>query len=241
MTRMRSCDRWIRIGLLLLCTCLLSSCAKGNANITVHWNGTADLNVDLSVNNEMLAMEGMSDVMDRISEQLQERNMAVKPYVKEGRIGFTVFRTFDLHDMSHLSLPNGVTIKRFEEKEFLYTNTKMIVTVDMEQLVSDKVYNAGITDHSIMAPFVKSLLQRQVDFKVLLTAPFEAGTNNADEIRDHGRTLVWNMKLFEPNQFEISFAIPNIVSISYLAGVLIVILLLLWLGNRMIRKRRRVA
>ncbi|WP_054023838.1 hypothetical protein [Bacillus sp. FJAT-28004] len=238
---MRSCVLWIRAGFLLLCLCLLSSCASGTAHITVHRNGTADLNMDLSINREMIALIGMPDLMKRITEQFREKNMEVKPYEQGGRVGFAVSRTINLRDLDHISLPEGVTIEREEKKKFFYTKVKIFVTVDMEQLMTNKEFGAGSPENPVMNPFVKSLIQKQIHFEFLLTAPLKPGKNNAEEIRDRGRTLVWSMKLFKSNEFKLNFTIPNIKTISYSAGALIALSLLLWIGIRISRKRRRTA
>ncbi|OPA73589.1 hypothetical protein BVG16_27655 [Paenibacillus selenitireducens] len=235
---MKSRYRWIPVGLLLLSMCILSSCAKGNAHFTIHLNGMAEFEMNLSVNKDTLTKIGMPELMKQITEQFQDKSMEVKPYDEGGRVGFTLSRTINLRDMNNISLPQGITIKRTEMNKFFYTKEQVIVTVDIEKLISNKEYGDWLQKNPVTS-FVKNLVQRQIDFEILLTAPLKPGYNNAEEIRDHGRTLVWNLKIFEPNHFEINFTIPNIRTIAYSAGILIVVLILLWSGIRISRKRRR--
>ncbi|QAY66509.1 DUF3153 domain-containing protein [Paenibacillus protaetiae] len=243
----RKYNGWLAAALLLAAMCLLASCAQaqGKAHLTVNRNGTADLNLDMSVSNEALNLLGQPDLIPQLISKLQAQGLDAQSYTKDGSTGLTASRSFQLKNMGisgvTAKLPDGLEAEHSSEESFFYTKEHIAVTVDMEKLMASSSDAAG-QQLSAMNPLVKGLVQSQIKLQFLLTAPVKAGASNANEIQDHGRTLVWDIKLFEPNRFEVDINVPNIRHIAYTGGaVLIIIIAAVWLAVRTYRKRRRSA
>jgi hypothetical protein len=223
------CGRaWSLVSLLLVCACLLASCARGEAHLTVHANGTANLDVNLSIDDGTLGLIGRSGLMDELADRLQANGMSVQPYREEGREGLKASRRIDLRDMDRapLSMPEGIEVKRSQAAHYFYTTQRAAVTVDM-----DRMLTAGGSEWtqklSGMSGLAKRFVQTQLDLDFALTAPIKPQSSNADEKRDGGRTLVWRLPLSGVQTFEAAYNVPNVRHISYAAGGLALLLALI--------------
>lgn len=234
----------VRLGMALALLCLLSACAQGSAHVTVHKNGTADLNLDFSVTDQTLSLLGQPDLMTNLADNLQKKGMKAEAYKRDGQAGLTASESVNLKNKQGSSLapeklPDGITVQQESAKSFFYTKQHIIVTADMQQLISSSQGDMAqkLTD---IPELMKGLIQSQVQFKFLLTLPIKTPDNNADELQDNGRTLAWNVKLFEPNRFEVSLNIPNIRNIAIVGiGGLVIAAALIGLAVKQLRKRRR--
>jgi hypothetical protein len=239
MTQRFYSKRLIQTGLLLLILSLLTSCAEGSAHITVHRNGQADMSIDLAVSDKTLEMIGKPDLMNDLAERLQVKDMKTKVYSRNGESGLSATRSFTLNgakDQASQMWPEGIQINQTSTKKFLYTEQHMMVSFDLEKLMQQE--DSGQLFSSISSP-VKNLLQNQLQLEFLFTLPIKPGDSNANELRDNGRTLVWDLNLFEPNQYNVTLNLPNVRNIALTAGAaLLFVLVLAWTGLRILRKRR---
>ncbi|MBB6729948.1 hypothetical protein [Cohnella zeiphila] len=233
---------WGAASLLLVCAILLASCAKGEAHLTVHANGTADLDLDLSIDDGTLGLIGRSGLMDELADRLKSSGLNVRTYSEEGREGLKANRRFDLRDMDRgpLSLPDGIEAEQSGTAHFFYSTQHAVVTVDMDRLLESggSEWAQKLTGLSGLA---RKLLQSQLDLDFALTAPIKPHSSNADETRDGGRTLVWHLPLSGTKTFAAAYDVPNVRRIAYAAGglaALALIVALLLLYRRRKRKNR---
>lgn len=227
--------------LLFACALLLVSCAQGQAHVTIHRNGTADLDMGIAMSEKTLAAIGKPDLMDNLADTLRKYDLRVEAGEEEGKATLQASRTFDLKDMEDrpLELPEGLTVERTTKKHFFYTRYDVAVTMDMNRLMAGGNGEWSRVVGSLPT-LAKKLLQSQLDFDFLLTMPLKPGANNADDIQDGGRTQRWHLDLFGTNRFETSFRVPDIRHIAYAAGAALVVLAAaVWFAVRSIRKRRR--
>jgi hypothetical protein len=160
MTQRFSSKRLIQTGVLLIIVFLLTSCAEGNAHITVHPNGQADLNISLAVSDKTLEMIGKPDLMNELAERLQVKDMKTEVYSRDGESGLSAARSFTLggaRGQASMEWPEGIQINQSSTKKFLYTEQRIMVSFDFEQLMQQG--DSGQLLSNISSP-VKSLLQR---------------------------------------------------------------------------------
>ncbi len=196
--------------------------------------------MDLGISDKSLSLIGKPDLMSDMAASLRNSGMDVTPYSKDGISGFSASRSMNMRNMDeNMEVPKGVVVKRTSTSTWFFTKQKLAVTIDFKQLMPE---NSGDWTEKLsgMSSLVKGLIGSQLDFKFLLTLPIKPGENNADELLDSGRTLVWNLELFEPNIFEAEINVPNVRNIAITAGGALVVLILCGLGYRVQRNSRKL-
>jgi len=211
---------------LALMAVLLVSCAQGQAHLTIHRDGTADLDLNASVSRQTLGLIGQPDLPQQLADILQRNGMEASAVEDGSQSGVRATRHMNLKEMGKqpLELPDGIEVERTEDRAFFYTRYHIAVTMDMDRLLS----NSGSDwsrKISSLPTLAKKLAESRMDLDFLLTFPIKPGANNADEKQDHGRTLVWHLNLFGSNRLETSFAVPNIRHIAYTAGPALLLLI----------------
>jgi hypothetical protein len=218
---------------------LLTSCAQGQAHLTIHRNGTADLDMDLSVSKRTLELIGKPDLMKDLGDVLRRYEMEAQSFGDGKQEGLRASRRLNLQDLNQqpLNLPDGVEVERTEERKFFYTRYHVAVTVNMDRLLSSGESGWGQTIASL--PMIaKKIMESQLNFDFLLTLPIKPGENNADETLDRGRTLLWHLSLFGSDTYETSIDVPNVRHIALTAGPA-VLALAAGIAMAVVRFRRR--
>ncbi|XID94545.1 hypothetical protein ACF3MZ_08540 [Paenibacillaceae bacterium WGS1546] len=233
------CGLALLIGILIA----LTSCAEGKAHLTIHRNGMADLSMTMALSDRALGLIGQPDLMRELAARLQSGGMDAESFNTDGKAGISATRQIDLKDLDRalVDLPEGIEVERSEEPHFFYTKQRVAVTFDMARMIGagDEAWAAKLDR---LPTLTKKLIQSQLDFDFLLTAPIKLGGGSADEIRDGGKTQLWRLKLFEPNRIESSVDVPNVRRIAYTAGIgSLVVLIGAGFGVRAFMRRRRGA
>ncbi|MBB6673497.1 DUF3153 domain-containing protein [Cohnella nanjingensis] len=230
-------------GAWLLMTMLLTSCAQGQAHLTVHLNGTADLELNASARKKMLKLIGQSDLPRQLADELQNNGLDASVEETENSSGIRASRHLNLKELQNRPsrLPEGVKMTLTEDKKFFYTRYHIIVDADPNQALSKLEGDTG-RQLATMPALAKQLAQSQIHFDLLLTSPIPLRDHNADETRDGGRTLVWHVSLVDVNHFELSFPVPQVRHIAYVGVPAILLLGFIVVGTVFfMRKRRRHA
>lgn len=204
---------------LVLLATLLGSCAQGQAHLTIHRNGTADLDLNASISRQTLGLIGQPDLPEQLADALRRNGMEASAEDEGSQAGIRATRHLNLKDMDDQppKLPDGVELEQTTDKKFFYTRYHIAVTMDMNRLLASGG-NGWSQKVASLPALAKKLVESQMNLDFLLTFPIKPGANNADETQDHGRTLVWHLNLFGDNRFETSFAVPNVRHIAYTAG-----------------------
>ncbi|MBN2980355.1 MULTISPECIES: DUF3153 domain-containing protein [Cohnella] len=233
--------KWTKLlALLVGSVLLLSSCAQGEAHVTINRNGTADLDLDLSVSKQILTAIGKADIMNELAERFEQAGMGVRITDRDGQAQIEASRRVDLREYSGdlTDLPEGIEVEDAEEKKWFYTKHAVAVTLDLAPML-EQGQQEWIGQLSTLPDLMKKLIQSQLKFAIVLTLPIKADGSNADEVTDGGRTHQWNVDLFEANRFELVVNVPNLEHIAYAVGAL---LLLFIIGGiylyRSIRRRK---
>lgn len=224
---------------LILLTLLLTSCAQGQAHLTIHRDGTADLDLSASISRQTLEMAGQPDLPERLAELLRKNGMEAAAENNGSQTGIRATRHLNLKDMDDRppELPDGIQLEQSTDKTFFYTRYHIAVTMDMDKLLAN---GGGDFSRKIasLSTLAKKLVESQMNLDFLLSFPIKPGANNADQTQDHGRTLMWHLNLFGTNRFETSFVVPNFRHIAYTAGPA-ALLLIAGIALAIVRARRR--
>ncbi|MFM9276811.1 DUF3153 domain-containing protein [Paenibacillus jiagnxiensis] len=240
------CGRLIVAAALLL---LLCSCAKGDAQATVHIDRSIDLDVEVSVSENALSSLYLQNALEDYKQPLEQYGIQIEPLQESGREGFQLHHTFTAAQsdgrtdpeeaLQRLSqqLPKGMTLSSAVKKHFFTTDYQLQLTADFLQMLPDG--DQSLADKLESMNFIaKKLLSRQLDFSFDLTLPIRPLSHNADRVTDDGKTLTWDISPLSENRLELAVRVPNLGRIAAVtaAVLLAVIAFVLFIVRR--RKKR---
>ncbi|MCC3374273.1 hypothetical protein [Cohnella sp. REN36] len=228
-------------GIGLLLAALLASCAQGQAHLTVHLNGTADLDLNASASKTMLKLVGKPDLPGQLADALRQNGMEASVEDTGGSAGIRATRRLDLKTLQDRPsrLPDGMRMTLTKDERYFFARYHVSVDYDASQALAGLGEEANRKLAELPA-ITKQLAQSQIRFDLLLTTPIRLRDHNADETRDGGRTLVWHAKLLENNHIELGFPLPNVRHIANVGIPALLALVLAVAGTILFwRKRRR--
>ncbi|MGN8228030.1 DUF3153 domain-containing protein [Paenibacillus polymyxa] len=233
------------IFMLVCCLLALTSCARGDIHVDVHFDQSVDLDATFSVNNQTLMMLDNPGLLDRLVKRIQSNNVDVQPLAEQGRKGYQIkghyqgdLSTNKKNPSQGLNLPEGLEIKRAVSQHFFTTNIDLTMKLDLPRMLPEEAQ--GLSDKfEQMNVFARKLLERQLDLNFSLSLPIQPATNNADRVSEDGKTLYWDIAPLESNELKLSVNVPNVQHIVYVAVtslILIVIAVILLIRRHRSKK-----
>lgn len=219
-----STSRYIRLiivlVLILAIASAVSGCAKGEAHMTVHANGTGDLDLSIELDNTVLKAIGNDGIWDKLGARLAENGFQVDPLQEaDGRKIFHASKSIDLKNKTMPPIP-GISISREQTGGGWFATTEqMSVEADISKLLPEQAASLLNSKLAGLAPIVRKLALRQLQLDFKLTMPIKAEDHNADDVQDGGRTLVWHLSPIESNNIELAVNVPNLRNIAIAAGL----------------------
>ncbi|OEF96729.1 DUF3153 domain-containing protein [Desulfuribacillus alkaliarsenatis] len=220
------------IVILLLVALVATGCAEGAFHITINADGSADLDYKLGVHRStlgLLALAGDNLVLD-LRRGAKQEGYIVSSYTTDQFSGLQLRKTLETLDDASFDFD------MFEIKlPFIGEATEQQVTVNEPMLtVRERMffttYNAsGNIDLSAIDINLPSQLSQlgalaieQINLEFILTLPMQPTKHNADEVRDNGYTLVWDIKPGKNNEIEVTARLPNVNRILLLIALIII-------------------
>ncbi|MBW7458173.1 hypothetical protein ACFOLF_18670 [Paenibacillus sepulcri] len=233
-------SRWLKWGICALVIALLAGCANGSAHVSLRKDGSADLDMKVTLKESTQKLVG-----GKLGEMLQAKaeELGIDYETREQGTG-----TDYLLHKSFGSLQEGIKQWNFADqqnivkttKHFFYTRVEIRLTVDIGKYLDPLIRNQDLL--KVPDTLIKlALSQLNLDF--LLTLPISTfGNNNADQVDGH--TMKWDLSMTKPTEIQFAFLIPNIKHILIGAGILLVaavVLVILLIRRITSRKRRKKA
>lgn len=225
--------------MILLVTLILSACAQGEAHVTVHTDGTADVKLNLTIQNQELKLIGQSAIIEGIQNTLEEQGYITQTNTTEDTSEITATKEIVLNQsVQKFDFPESISYSNVSQDHFLYT--KHVITVDADLLSSDS--ETGQTSDLLqkIPSIVRNILLKDVKLDFKLTLPIQPDSSNADAVSADGKTLTWNVDLLSANHLELSVKIPNITNIIIIAVIaLLLVAVIVWYVLRKRKTRRK--
>ena len=219
---------------LLLCAALLSviaalsGCASGEAHVTVNLDGSADLKVKTEIAPAVLRTVGQEDLPMRLAERLKRWNMTVGEPETEGMAGFTASRHFTREELSgngEFPAVPGLHVEHSAEKRLFTVKHRIRIEADPLEWVPETARRQLEERLGLLQSAARTLAERQLSLRVAVTLPIRWSDHNADQVADGGRTISWQLSLFEPNVLEMEAAVPRAGVIAAAGGGLLLLLI----------------
>ncbi|MCM3782712.1 DUF3153 domain-containing protein [Neobacillus mesonae] len=211
---------------------LLTACAKGEAHVTVHTDGTADVKFNMQLNNRNLELIGQPDLLDTIRESFTEQGFETETAATEDSKGLSATKKIDLNTSS-MDLPDSIVYTHESDEGFLFTTHRIVVDADLMAGLPDN----SLTDRLQSIPsFVRNLVLKDVDLDFKLTLPIKPESSNASQTSDDQKTLNWNIDPLSKNHLELAVKVPNITNIIITAVVAFIIVVVIII---LIRKKKK--
>lgn len=219
----------------LLLVLLLSACAKGEAHVTVHTDGTADINFNLQVQNRNIKFIGQDDLVQAIENAFEDNGFVTENHKSESTSEISASKEVNISEAgSKQELPESISYSAVTEEGFLFSKYNITVDADLMSAIPDNTW----TEHLQAIPnLVRNLLLKDVELDFKLTLPIKPESSNADTVSADGKTMTWQVDPLSANHLELSVSIPNTQNIIITAAACLVLIgVILFI---IIRKARR--
>ncbi|WP_199880733.1 hypothetical protein [Bacillus massiliglaciei] len=219
------------IGVLFI-SVLLTGCVDATAHVNIHKDGSADLNMETTVNSEVDSIAGPA------IEEMIDRQLSGDGYKVSSSNGtIRVSKHFSSMEDMNEGGGNSQVMKDFtviKEDHFFYKTYQVDGEIDLASQMNSQIEE--VIDNS----FVRSLITQnleQADLNLVVQLPVKLPTeSNADEVS--GKTLTWNISTTESTPIELKVSAPNVTAIAAAAGAVIVVLILAIIWNLRRKKRK---
>lgn len=225
------------VPLIALCL-MLSACAKGELDVKIKTDGTADIAVNALVDDSALDTLGQSDLPERIASGLRDQGFDAEATRQGDQSGIRASRNVKLDADRQMPDIPGVTVESSAKPGLFFTERSFVVTTDSSELIPKQNSSIG---GFLGSRLLGGLVEKEFDFDFKLTLPIKPGSNNADEVSADGRTLTWHLAATRENRIELAMNVPNIRNIVYAASAVLLVLIALTVFLILRRKRKKKA
>lgn len=219
----------------LLLLLLLSACAKGEAHVTVHTDGTADVDFNLQVQNRNLKFIGQKELVQSIENAFEDNGFVTENHQSEDTSEISASKEVKIHEAdSKQELPESISYSTVTEEGFFFSKYRITVDAELMSAIPDNTW----TEHLQAIPnLVRNLLLKDVELDFKLTLPIKPESSNADAVTADGKTMTWHVEPLSANHLELSVSTPNIQNI--IITIVVALLLIGVILFVVIRKVRR--
>ncbi len=202
---------------------LLSGCMQITYHITLNNNGTADVEYEMYMTKEYIAMIAGEDNADPFAENklsAEAAGFTVEPVETETQSGFKA--TAKNLDLNFSNMVNSVGMggdakSDVQVKEGLFKNTYTVTTnIDTTNIMGDDEESQSIIP----------ILNQAMDIRLIFTAPAEITSQTGTPSETLPNTYEYKIELGKNNEISLSYTLLNMTNIYIFAGIIIIILIL---------------
>ncbi|GMK39542.1 hypothetical protein PCCS19_25960 [Paenibacillus sp. CCS19] len=236
---------YLKMLMILLAISLLiatTGCARGEAELRVKANGTAQLNLVITLDNKLMQAISGDWLWETIGDELTKQGFEVDPVKSaSGSKTLRASRDLDLKQSAPLQIPGVEVTRTTERSSWWYTTEAVSASVDMTKLIPEQVSSKLDDKLSSLSPLVRNLALRQIGLDFKLTMPIRAASNNADVVSNGGKSLTWHLSAAKVNDVQVEVHVPNVRHIAIAGGAALVVLATaIVFFVRMRRKRKQL-
>jgi hypothetical protein len=197
---------------------LLTGCVKADYHITLQSDGSATIDYLLAIDKMALATSSQSDPFADLRSKAKQDGYLVLDYEDETHKGLRMRKTIaDVEGAKFSTLNNEL----FEQvNDLTLTTERSLLT---RELQIDTVLDLRNQQQDLISSLMSSAFYTQADIKLRVTLPIKPKSHNASQMSDDGKTLTWDIMLGQTNPLQLNVVIPNVWTISFIAGGLLLI------------------
>ncbi|WP_160118429.1 DUF3153 domain-containing protein [Bacillus sp. V59.32b] len=207
---------------LLTFVLVLTGCVKVDTSLKINSDGSSDLTLVYGIDKQIASFGGtdITNDLEDTKQEAEKEGFKAIDYNSERYIGLTLKKHFEsFEDMKSPSDEQQLFDFKVKETKGFFTDTYKV----------DGVFDfTGMTDDAESEEFDQQMVESmisQMELTFNLELPVEAGENNATEVKNIGKELVWNFTPNAKNDVDFEFKKINYVNIALLAiGALLVII-----------------
>ena len=206
--------------ILILCIFLLSGCAKAEYQMDIKANKNMNIGI-LLLGKEEFALKN--------SEVIEQNGYSIIEYQKDGYKGYKISKRIlnidnvsesnreVIYDLLSFNEPDSDLNNIFRvESGFLNNSYSAVFKISDEKYIKDKLIE-----------YKKGDSEKNTEIKFVLNLPSKSDQNNADDITNDGRTLIWNISNTD-EKIEFAFTIHNFAYyIVFFAGIIIALVIII--------------
>ncbi|WP_211745714.1 FeoB-associated Cys-rich membrane protein [Paenibacillus sp. Marseille-Q4541] len=225
------------IMMTILLTLVLSACAQGEAHVTVHTDGTADVKLNLKIQDRNLELMGQKNLIQAIQNTFDENGFETQNTKSGDTSEVSASKEINLNEANGTKeLPESISYSNVTQEGFLFTKYQITVDADLMSAIPDNTW----TEHLQGIPsLVRNLLLKDVKLDLKLTLPIKPESSNADAVTADGKTMTWQVEPLSANHLELSVNVPNVQNIIITAVIaLVLIVAIVWFIIRKVRRKK---
>ncbi|MDE3839337.1 hypothetical protein C0966_08210 [Bacillus methanolicus] len=214
---------------IFIFTILLTGCVKFNTTLKIHSDGSSDLTIIYGIDKQVASIDGtMTKSMEETKKEAETRGFKVVNFKDDKYIGLKLEKHFDTYeDLAKKEDMRLFDLKVEEKKGFFKNKYSISGNFDFTGMMDD----AGTEEFDQQ---MASSMMSQMDLNFTLVLPTKVGENNASEIKDDGKTLVWEFLPNVNNDIEFEFEKVNYLNIGLLifGGIILAVVIFVFIKRK---------
>ncbi len=253
------------MGVLVLFSIFTTGCMKMDLSMDIRKDKSMDFVIIQAVDQSLLSQQDGVDISSIMQEsdmkELEKKGYKVEKYSEKSMVGYKISKTISNIDsvstekdiISNIGL-SDTSDEIFTVKKGFFKNTyKAKIVSEDGNKITDQIdsnmgdnLNTDVTDSddgSSIGNIDYSSMLANIDMKFSVHVPYKALSQNANEVTDDGKMLVWDLLNLTDSEMRFEFELYNSTNISIVAGIvdaiLIVLIILLLLRAKKIRSKKQ--
>ena len=233
-----------KIVLILCIVFLLSGCVKSTTTTKVNLNKSIDFETEMLVSNQLEKDVLMSISQDKLAaggfnisvvNEGDYRGVKIsKRYSNIDKVSNAKGETVTISDLYKGELNDNVLYK--VEKSFFKNSYSGVFKYRLasEAFYLTKDEKVELSEDSLVS------LEGEMYFKYIVKLPYGSTYNNANEVQDNGKTLIWNLNRSEDAVIKYNFTLYNVVNVLIVAFIALFFLIaFIIIGIKLIKKAKK--
>ncbi len=218
--------QWSLFLMLVFISLLLSGCLKFSTHLTVHTDGSGDMEIVLLQDAAVNILSDIHDPFADFKDNLAGQGFSISPYRENGMSGIKAVKTMTNEELMSLDLSDflgGNPGSRGQVNAGSAASNSPFLTVKEEFLLKryylDLVINFDrilpYLDHDYIDRYSDMILTlMQPDIRFIITLPVRPESHNAAVVSDDGKTMEWLLALKGDNDIRLVAVVPNFNNIA---------------------------
>jgi hypothetical protein len=210
-------------GLLLLS---LAGCVEMKYHLTIHGNGSADLNYHLALDSSLANMGGEAgNPIADARKDLEKEGYKVTDYSGNGKTGIDATKHFQkLEDIKGLTKFFDKDQKKMADQSGAFTIKRGFFANQISVNSAIDLGNGEPAPTDEMSKAMEQSMMSQFQMSFVLTLPAKPKSHNATTVSKDGKTLEWKLAPDRKNEIKLEMVAPNMKNITLVVLGVVVLL-----------------
>lgn len=219
---MQKGKQFLALAVVIFAVFLLTGCFEGTFHVTVHDDGSADVEYRLTISQELLSLLEEENPVAELKQILTEQGFTLTDVDENGTVGLIATRHLD--KLETVPAFGNVAVKPVDDTTSFRMQKGLLATV---YTMNSEVDLTPVTEGIDPTDPYQRVFINQMKFDFVLTLPVKAEKHNAASVSADGQTFTWNLIPGEKTPIRIEARAANTTTMLLIGSGTILILLIL--------------